>query len=62
MAAASSVNAAAMRCLRGLASEFVVSAANVLHEGVPGDDRLCGPVGAQPAHRSEPVLELAVVG
>jgi hypothetical protein len=24
--------------------EFVVSAAEVLHEGVPGDDHLCGPI------------------
>jgi len=29
---------------------------------VSGDDCLCGAVGAQPSHRSEPVLELAVVG
>jgi hypothetical protein len=26
-------------------SEFVMSAANVLYKGVPGDDRLCCPVG-----------------
>src|SRR4051794_16748611 len=36
----------------GVEAEFVVSAAEVLHEGVSGDDRLCGPVSAQPAHRS----------
>jgi hypothetical protein len=29
---------------------------------VSGDDDLGGPVGAQAPHRSEPVLELAVVG
>ena len=39
-----------------------MSAAEVLHEGVPGDDHLCGLVRSQPAHRSEPVFELAVIG
>ncbi|WP_243710129.1 hypothetical protein [Micromonospora sp. KC213] len=34
----------------------------VLHEGVAGDDRLGGAVGTESAYRSEPVLELAVVG
>jgi hypothetical protein len=33
-------------------SGFVVSAANVLHERVPGDDRLRGPVGAETAKAS----------
>jgi hypothetical protein len=32
-----------------------------LREGMPGDDHLCRPIRAQPAHRSEPVLELAVI-
>ena len=45
-----------------LRSEFVVSAAEVLYEGVPGDDCLCGPIGSQSAHRSEPVFELTVIG
>ena len=39
-----------------------MATAEVLHEGVPGDDRLRGPVRAQAAHRSEPVLELTVIG
>jgi hypothetical protein len=30
---------------RGFEPEFVVSAAEVLHERVSDDDRLCGPVG-----------------
>jgi len=29
-------------------TDFVVAAANVLDEGVSGDDGLCGAVGAQP--------------
>jgi hypothetical protein len=29
---------------------------------VSGDDRLRGPVRSQAAHRSEPVLELTVIG
>ena len=29
---------------------------------MPGDDHLRGPVGLQPAHRSESVFELAVIG
>jgi hypothetical protein len=29
---------------------------------MPGDDRLGASIGLEPAHRSEPVLEVAVVG
>jgi len=47
---------------RGVESEFVVSAAEVLDEGMSGDDHLCGSVGAQPAHRSEPVFQSTVIG
>ena len=43
-------------------AEFVMSAAQILNEGVPGDDHLGCSIGEQPAHRSEPVFELAVVG
>jgi hypothetical protein len=46
----------------GIDRELLVSAAKVLHERVPSDDHLCGPVSAQPTHRSQPVLELAVIG
>jgi hypothetical protein len=46
----------------GVGAEFVVAAAQVLHKGVSGNDRLRGAVGAEPARRSEPVLELAGVG
>jgi hypothetical protein len=49
----------ATRCIDG---EFAVSAANVLHEGVPSDDHSRGPIGSPAAHRSEPVFELAVGG
>jgi hypothetical protein len=42
-------------------SEFVVAAAQVLHESVTGNDHLRGPIRSEPAHRSEPVLELTVV-
>ena len=42
--------------------EFVLATAEVLHEGVPGDDYLCGPVRSQSSRGSEPVLELAVIG
>jgi hypothetical protein len=61
IARASSVNAAATRAGWNVVGEFVVAAAQVLLESVPGDDRLPGPSGSQAAHRSEPVLELAVI-
>jgi hypothetical protein len=37
-------------------SEFVVAAAEVLHEGVFRDDYLCGPIRSQSSHGSEPAL------
>jgi len=43
---------------RGVQAELVEATSKVLHETVAGDDDLGGPVGAQAAHRSEPVLEL----
>ncbi len=42
-------------------SKFVVAATQVLDEGVPADDNPYAPVGPQPAHRSQPGLEPAVV-
>jgi hypothetical protein len=30
--------------VRGVEAKFVMSAVQVLHEGVPGDDHLCGPI------------------
>ncbi len=36
----------------GVDSEFVVAAAQILHEGVPGDDHLGCPIGLESAHRS----------
>ncbi len=33
---------------RCVGSEFVVATAEVVHEGVPGDDHLRGPVNARP--------------
>jgi predicted transposase YbfD/YdcC len=47
---------------KDLDADLVVPAAEVLHEGVPGDDYLGGPIGSKSPHRSEPVLELAVIG
>jgi len=46
----------------GVDAEFVVSTSNVLHEGVPGDDNLRRAVRAEPAHRSQPVFQTAVIG
>jgi hypothetical protein len=40
---------------RRVESEFVVAAAQILHEGVPGDNNLGGPIGSESAHRSEPM-------
>lgn len=45
-----------------LDSEFVVAAAHVLQKGVAGDHYLRCPIGLQSAHRSQPALELAVIG
>jgi hypothetical protein len=41
--------------------EFVVAAAQILHEAVHGDDHLRGPIRSEAAHRPEPVLELTVI-
>ena len=46
----------------GLLPEFVVAAPQVLDERVAGDDHAGGAVAFQPAHRSKPGLEAAVVG
>ncbi len=42
-------------------TQFIVTAADVLHERVATDDRACGPVAFQTAHRSEPRFQSAVV-
>jgi hypothetical protein len=42
--------------------EFVVAAPEVLHERVAGDDDGGCSVGAQPAHRPQPALELGMIG
>jgi hypothetical protein len=47
---------------RGVDGEFIVAAAEVLDEGVSGDDDLGCDVCSQAPHRSEPVLEPAVIG
>jgi hypothetical protein len=39
-----------------------VSTAEVLKEGMPGNDHPGRAVGAQPTHRSQPVFEVAVIG
>jgi hypothetical protein len=46
------------RCVE---SQFLMAASDVLHEGVSGDDDAGCSVGAQAAHRSQTVLELAVI-
>ena len=45
-----------------IGGEFVVAAADVLNEGVPGDDSPGADVGFQAAHRSQPSFQLGVVG
>jgi hypothetical protein len=45
-----------------LDAEFIVPAAEVLHERVSGDDHLGGSICLQAAHRSQSVFELAVIG
>jgi hypothetical protein len=46
----------------GVAPEFVVTAANVLHERVTTDDHPGSAVAFESAHRPEPRFEAAVVG
>jgi len=43
-------------------AEFVVTAAQVLNEGVPGGDGAQGAIAFQAAHRPQPSLEPPVVG
>ena len=42
--------------------EFIVAAAQVLHERVPGGDDPRGPVAFQSAHRPEPGFQPSVIG
>jgi hypothetical protein len=44
-----------------VSAEFVVSSSEVLDERVTADDHAGRPVGLQPAHRSEPRFQSAVV-
>jgi hypothetical protein len=46
----------------GFDAEFVVRAADVLHERVTAHDHPCCVVAFEPAHRSEPGFEPTVVG
>jgi len=46
----------------GVDAEFVVAAAQILHEGMPGDHDLRCPIRLQSAHPSQPALELPVIG
>src|SRR6266496_6808551 len=43
-------------------AEFVVAAAEVLHERVPGGDQCGGGEAFQPAHRPQPSLAPVVIG
>src|SRR5207248_9844742 len=45
-----------------LGSEFVVAAADVLDEGVPGGDYSCAAELFEPAHRSQSGLQPSVIG
>jgi len=45
-----------------IGGEFVVAAAEVLHEGVPGGQGPRGPAAFQSAHRPQPGLQPAVIG
>jgi hypothetical protein len=56
------VNAAATRSAWGVGPEFVVAAAQILNEGLPGDHDLCCSIRLQAAHLSQPALELPVIG
>jgi hypothetical protein len=47
---------------RDVGGEFIVAAAQVLHERVPGRDDPRGPVALQAAHRPEPCFKPSVVG
>jgi hypothetical protein len=44
-----------------VSGEFIVTTADVLHEGVPGRDDPCGPVALQAAHRPQPRFQPAVI-
>ena len=46
----------------GVGGEFIVAAAEVLDERVPGGDDPYGPVTFQAAHRPQPGLQPAVIG
>ena len=46
----------------GVDSKVVVAAAQILDEGVPGDHHLCGAIRLESPHRSQPALELTVIG
>ena len=59
---ASSVNACSIASMTArVDAEFVVAAAEVLHERVTADDHAGGAVAFEAAHRSEPGFEPAVV-
>jgi hypothetical protein len=42
--------------------QFIESAADVLDEGVPGDDRSGAAIGLQSAHRPQSAFQLTVIG
>ena len=45
-----------------VSGEFIVTTADVLHEGVPGRDDPRGPVTLQSAHRPQPRFQPPVIG
>jgi hypothetical protein len=47
---------------RDVGRKFIVAAAEILDEGVPGGHDPRGPVALQPAHRPQPRFQPAVIG
>lgn len=47
--------------MKGFDAEFVVTASQVLHEGVTADHDRCGPIRSWAAHRAQPRLESTVI-
>jgi len=63
IATASSARTAAIRSVGGSSkAEFVVAAAEVLHERVPGADHPCAAELFEATHRPQPGLQPSMIG
>jgi hypothetical protein len=51
-----------VKAWRGVSGDFVVSAAEVLHEGMSSGDHGGGPEAFEPTHRPQPSLQPTVIG